>query len=468
MLTRELLRAIRRIVGRVELSGMDVVEVSPPYDHADIDGDGSEPRSPRGDQRPRREESRRDPGPLGGGAGMTGAPLEDSPPEAWLDALARLYDLDLEEDPGDVDLYLALANRSGGPILEIAVGSGRIAVPLAEAGHDVTGLDVDPGMLRRAAARAEAAGPEIAARIHLVEADVREVRLPDAGSFRFAFIPFNSLLVFGDRRDQARAMATMTAHLAPDGLGVVDIWLPDADQLSRYDGRMGLEYVRRDLGTGRVVTKTASARHDASGRVDLTRSTRKATRADKSVGGCARIASGSSVPRSWSRWRRPRVCGSSCSRGTTTCASTSPAMSARSCSPRRASLRSGRHAGAPGRTRIRRDGRLLRVRPPNRPSGRSGRRGPACYPAPHGQRPRRRDRVAARRGRSPGRPAPRPAHGGDHEQAPQRLSDGMLVILGNNEGVPFALANPAAAVSLDLPRIVGSVLGLEPARAGRW
>ena len=51
------------------------------------------------------------------------------------DALARLYDVDLLEDPGDLDLYLALAARTGGPILECGVGSGRIAVPLAAAGY---------------------------------------------------------------------------------------------------------------------------------------------------------------------------------------------------------------------------------------------------------------------------------------------------------------------------------------------
>ena len=62
-------------------------------------------------------------------------------------ALARLYDLDLLDDPGDLDLYLALAGRAGGPILELATGSGRLAVPLAEAGYDVTGVDLDPAML---------------------------------------------------------------------------------------------------------------------------------------------------------------------------------------------------------------------------------------------------------------------------------------------------------------------------------
>ena len=65
-------------------------------------------------------------------------------------ALARLYDLDLAEDPGDLDLYLALASRSGGPILEIAAGSGRVAVPLAQAGFHVTAVDIDPAMLARA------------------------------------------------------------------------------------------------------------------------------------------------------------------------------------------------------------------------------------------------------------------------------------------------------------------------------
>jgi hypothetical protein len=48
------------------------------------------------------------------------------------------------------------------------------------------------------------------------------------------------------------------------------------------------------------------------------------------------------------------------------------------------------------------------------------------------------------------------------------VSDGMLVIQSNNEGLPFVLSNPGAAISQDMGRIVGQVLGLEPARSGRW
>jgi SAM-dependent methyltransferase len=176
-------------------------------------------------------------------------------------ALARLYDLDLLEDPGDLDLYLALAARAGGPVLELAAGTGRLAIQLAEAGHEVTAVDIDSAMLARARARARAAG--VSDRVHLIEADLRELELA-GGSFGLAFIALNSLLVLGDRRSQASAVGALARHLAPGGIAVVDVWLPDADDLSRFDGRLSLEYPRLDRETGRLVTKIASALHDAA------------------------------------------------------------------------------------------------------------------------------------------------------------------------------------------------------------
>jgi SAM-dependent methyltransferase len=179
-------------------------------------------------------------------------------------ALARLYDLDLSEDPGDLDLLLALAARAGGPILELASGSGRLTIPLAEDGHEVTGVDTDPAMVARAHDRAEAAGRAVARRVRLVVDDARTVRLPDAGDYRLAFIPLNSIFLMGSRADQAAAVLTLAVHLAPGGLAMIDAWLPDADDLARYDGRLVLEWVRADPGSGRLVTKTCSASYDAS------------------------------------------------------------------------------------------------------------------------------------------------------------------------------------------------------------
>ena len=205
-------------------------------------------------------EPRRRPVPAAAGGPETSRPAAESATEA----LARLYDLDLGDDPGDLDLWRALAAREDGPVLELMSGSGRLAVPLAEAGHDVTAVDWDPAMHARARRRAEAAGPAAVARLHLVEADIRSLRLPDAGRYRLAVVPLNSILLLATRAAQAACWETLAAHLAPSGLAAVDAWLPDAGDLARYDGRLHLEYVRPDPETGRWVAKVAAAHHDAA------------------------------------------------------------------------------------------------------------------------------------------------------------------------------------------------------------
>jgi SAM-dependent methyltransferase len=187
------------------------------------------------------------------------------------DALARLYDLDLTEDPGDIDLYLALASRTGGPILEIAAGSGRVALPLAHAGYEVTAVDIDPAMLARAGDAATEAGTDVRVRIDLVEADLIDLKLAGGARFHLAILALNSILLLETREMQQAALDTMARHLEPGGLAVVDVWLPSADELARYDGRIGLEYVREDPESGLLVTKSASAQHEpATGHVRLT------------------------------------------------------------------------------------------------------------------------------------------------------------------------------------------------------
>ncbi len=186
----------------------------------------------------------------------------DHPDPETAAALARLYDLDVAEDPGDLDLYLALADRAEGPVLELAVGTGRLAIPIAEAGHDVTGVDLDPAMLDRARRRARGTAAET--RLALVEADIVGLRLPDAGRFGLAFIALNSLLVLPSRAAQRAAVQALADHLESGGLAVVDVWLPDAEDLARFDGRIILEWPRLDPESGAIVTKSDSAQHDAA------------------------------------------------------------------------------------------------------------------------------------------------------------------------------------------------------------
>jgi SAM-dependent methyltransferase len=190
-------------------------------------------------------------------------------PNGSAESLARYYDLDLLDDPGDRPFYEAVARRVEGLVLELGVGSGRLAVPLALAGHAVVGVDGDPAMLARAAAAWERRrGRRPADRLRLIAGDLTDLRLPER--FGLILIALNTLLLLDPDR-QAAAFGTIAAHLAPRGLAIVDVLLPGADDLARYDGRLLLEWVRDDAETGERVIKLAAATHDpALATVDLT------------------------------------------------------------------------------------------------------------------------------------------------------------------------------------------------------
>lgn len=186
--------------------------------------------------------------------------------------LARWYDLDLaEDDPGDLDLYLALAAGSAGPVLELAAGTGRIAVPLAAAGHEVVAVDIDPAMLERAR-RSWAAQPHADRRgsLELIEADLLEVDL--GARFDLVVLALNGLLLMGSAARQAAALAAMARHLRPGiGRAVLDIGLPSPDDLVTYDGRLQMAWQRADPEAGQVVAKSTAAHYDAAtAEVELT------------------------------------------------------------------------------------------------------------------------------------------------------------------------------------------------------
>ncbi len=185
-------------------------------------------------------------------------------------ALARYYDLDVADDPGDVELYLALAAATDGPILELAAGSGRVAVPLAAAGRDVVAVDRDPHMLERARARwATAAHPAGAGSLELVTADITSFR--SERRFELVILALNSLLLFEREGEQPSVFESMARCLAPSGRAVLDCWLPAPEDLALYDGRMVLDWVRHDREAEEWVAKVTSARYAPAARVaDIT------------------------------------------------------------------------------------------------------------------------------------------------------------------------------------------------------
>ncbi len=147
------------------------------------------------------------------------------------DTIARLYDPWSRSVVEDVAFYVEEARRSGGPLLELGVGTGRIAVPVAAAGIDVVGVDLSEGMLEVARERAALAGVSI----DLRRGDMRDP--PVEETFPLVAIPFRSLLHMetdADRRTVLRAVARL---LAPGGRLVFDVFAPGADDIAETHGR---------------------------------------------------------------------------------------------------------------------------------------------------------------------------------------------------------------------------------------
>src|SRR5215218_1979794 len=136
-----------------------------------------------------------------GDAASPGALVRADQP--WEDpVLAGLYDLFPFE--ADLPLYLELAAVQGGRVLELACGSGRVLVPLAQAGHRVVGLDASPHMLGRARDKLRAAGADLSSSVRLVQGDMRDFKIGEI--FDLAVVAVKSFAYLITRADQQRAL----------------------------------------------------------------------------------------------------------------------------------------------------------------------------------------------------------------------------------------------------------------------
>lgn len=103
----------------------------------------------------------------------------------------------------------------------------------------------------------------------LVEHDLTTLRLETR--FDLVILALNSLLLLDGHAAQERALNVMRAHLAPTGRAVIDVWLPNQNDLELYDGRQLLDWVRTDRATTERVAKTTTAHYDpVTNRADLT------------------------------------------------------------------------------------------------------------------------------------------------------------------------------------------------------
>ena len=149
------------------------------------------------------------------------------------DRIASFYDPWSRSVTEDVGFYVDEALTSGGPVVELAVGTGRIAVPIARAGIDVIGIDSSPAMLAVARAAADDAG--VSSRVDLRLGDLREP--PVTERVPLVICPFRSLLHMETEEEKLRALRAARCLLVPDGRFVFDVFSPSRADIEETDGR---------------------------------------------------------------------------------------------------------------------------------------------------------------------------------------------------------------------------------------
>ena len=156
------------------------------------------------------------------------------------DAIARLYDPWSTAVVEDISFYVEEALASGGPVVELGVGTGRIAIPTAAAGVHVIGVDSSPGMLEVCAEQARQAG--VAERVDLRLGDLR--RPPVDERVALVTCPFRAYLHLANDQERLEALAAARRLLRDGGRLIFDVFKPSQDDIDETDGR----WIEREPG----------------------------------------------------------------------------------------------------------------------------------------------------------------------------------------------------------------------------
>jgi ubiquinone/menaquinone biosynthesis C-methylase UbiE len=150
---------------------------------------------------------------------------------SWPEAFADRYDEWAAHMTADVAFYVALAQEADGPLVELAVGNGRVAIPVAQAtGRRVIGIDTSPAMLDQARERAAATGVEL----DLGMCDMRDLTLDEPAAL--IYCPFRALLHLPTWADRRRTFERVAASLRPGGRFAWNAFAFDHRVAARLDG----------------------------------------------------------------------------------------------------------------------------------------------------------------------------------------------------------------------------------------
>jgi SAM-dependent methyltransferase len=174
----------------------------------------------------------------------------------WLYTDGRHYDAKYTWLRKDIPFYIGQARKYGDPVLELACGTGRITIPLAEKGLRVTGIDLSPEML--AEARKKAAEKGLA--ISWVEADIRDFSLPR--KYNLILFPFNSIAHLTEPWDLEACFKRVRRHLSGRGRFIIQMFNPDLKILQRGPARRHVAARYPDPDGRGIVTITESNHYD--------------------------------------------------------------------------------------------------------------------------------------------------------------------------------------------------------------
>ncbi|WP_299275149.1 class I SAM-dependent methyltransferase [uncultured Psychroserpens sp.] len=134
---------------------------------------------------------------------------------------ANIYD-GMNTNLSDLQFYKRwISKKTNGRILELCCGTGRLTLPIAKAGHHITGVDYTASMLNKAKTKASKEGLEI----EFIEADIRTLDLSE--TYDLIFIPFNSIHHLYENDDLFKALNVVKKHLKADGLFLLDCFNPN-------------------------------------------------------------------------------------------------------------------------------------------------------------------------------------------------------------------------------------------------
>ncbi len=168
------------------------------------------------------------------------------------DGYSACYDLLYTDGQEDVPFYLDMARETGGPVCELACGTGRVLLPIARAGFDVTGIDLSQAMLDKLQAKLDKEPREIQARVALKCADMRDCRFSQ--KFKLVFCASNSFLAMVTTVDQLACLRSAREYLADDGRLVLNVFAPRHDLLAQTANTF--VQVAKDPETGRDMSVT--------------------------------------------------------------------------------------------------------------------------------------------------------------------------------------------------------------------